>query len=128
MKYNPHAASSQKQILTWTSLELTPLRGQCKTTSACEVMLTLAWHHGPVKKNRSCHGANRSEANCWHLIYSQTLPEDLPEAKVFPFWLPVAQCWGLPGSLSRSLCASESGLRHTDPLSKGDSIQQSYKF
>ena len=64
MTYNPHAASkTHKQILTWTSLELTPLRGQCNTTSACEVMLTLAWHH---------RRANRSEANCWHWIYSQT--------------------------------------------------------
>lgn len=83
MTYNPHAASkTHKQILTWTSLELTPLRGQCNTTSACEVMLTLAWHH---------RRANRSEANCWHWIYSQTSDgrsSGGESLSVFPFWLP----------------------------------------
>ena len=37
------------------------------------------------------HGANRSEANCWHWIYSQNSAGRSSGGKshsVFPFWLP----------------------------------------
>ena len=62
----------------------------------------------------------------------KTLPEDLPEAKVvqsFLFGSPVAPVLGLASGFWKFLVsASESDLRHTDPLAKGDSVQRSHEF
>ena len=95
MKYNPHAASSQNK--SWPGHRLSSPHYAANAKQPLLVRWCWRWPGitGQWKKTEAATGQIEVKliAGTWSTL--KTLPEDLPEAKVFPFWLPCCPVLGL---------------------------------